>query len=70
MMRHILPNAMTAALTYLPFILRGSVTTLTSLDFLATACRRLAVARRAGAAGQEQPQRAVARLHRFFTIAA
>jgi microcin C transport system permease protein len=34
MMRHILPNAMTAALTYLPFILAGSVTTLTSLDFL------------------------------------
>jgi microcin C transport system permease protein len=34
MMRHILPNAMTAALTYLPFILAGSVTTLTALDFL------------------------------------
>ena len=34
MMRHILPNAMTASLTYLPFILAGSVTTLTSLDFL------------------------------------
>jgi len=29
-----LPNAMTAALTYLPFILAGSVTTLTALDFL------------------------------------
>ncbi|SKA02195.1 microcin C transport system permease protein [Enhydrobacter aerosaccus] len=34
MIRHILPNAMTASLTYLPFILAGSVTTLTSLDFL------------------------------------
>ena len=34
MMRHILPNAMTASLTFLPFILAGSVTTLTSLDFL------------------------------------
>ncbi len=34
MFRHILPNAMTASLTYLPFILAGSVTTLTSLDFL------------------------------------
>jgi microcin C transport system permease protein len=34
MMRHILPNAMTASLTYLPFILAGSVITLTSLDFL------------------------------------
>jgi microcin C transport system permease protein len=34
MFRHILPNAMTAAITFLPFILAGSVTTLTSLDFL------------------------------------
>ncbi len=34
MIRHVLPNAMVAALTYLPFILNGSITTLTSLDFL------------------------------------
>lgn len=34
MFRHILPNAMVAALTFMPFILGGSVTTLTSLDFL------------------------------------
>jgi len=34
MMRHILPNAMTASLTFLPFILAESVTTLTALDFL------------------------------------
>jgi microcin C transport system permease protein len=34
MMRHILPNAMTTSLTFLPFILAGSVTTLTALDFL------------------------------------
>jgi microcin C transport system permease protein len=34
MFRHILPNAMTASLTYLPFILAASVTALTSLDFL------------------------------------
>ena len=34
MFRHILPNAMTASLTYLPFIVAGSVTTLTALDFL------------------------------------
>lgn len=32
--RHMLPNAMVATLTMLPFILSGSVTTLTSLDFL------------------------------------
>lgn len=30
----VLPNAMVAALTFLPFILSGSITTLTSLDFL------------------------------------
>lgn len=34
MLRHVLPNAMVATLTYLPFILNGSITTLTSLDFL------------------------------------
>jgi len=34
MVRHILPNAMIATLTYLPFILSGSVTMLASLDFL------------------------------------
>ncbi|MFN7709600.1 MAG: ABC transporter permease [Holosporales bacterium] len=34
MVRHILPNAMVATLTYLPFILNGAITTLTSLDFL------------------------------------
>ncbi len=32
--RHMLPNAMVATLTFLPFILCGSVGTLTSLDFL------------------------------------
>ena len=31
---HILPNALVALLTYLPFILCGSITTLASLDFL------------------------------------
>ncbi|QLK61821.1 ABC transporter permease subunit [Enterobacteriaceae bacterium Kacie_13] len=34
MLRHMLPNAMVATLTYLPFILCGSITTLASLDFL------------------------------------
>ena len=33
-LRHMLPNAMVATLTFLPFILCGSVGTLTSLDFL------------------------------------
>jgi microcin C transport system permease protein len=34
MWRHVLPNAMVATLTYLPFILSGSITILASLDFL------------------------------------
>jgi len=32
--RHTLPNAMVATVTFMPFILSGSVTTLTGLDFL------------------------------------
>ena len=34
MFRHVLPNAMVATLTFLPFILSGSLVVLTSLDFL------------------------------------
>lgn len=34
MYKHILPNAMVAALTFLPFILNSAITTLTALDFL------------------------------------
>ena len=34
MFRHLLPNAMVASMTFLPFILSSSVTTLTALDFL------------------------------------
>nr|WP_206020043.1 ABC transporter permease [Pseudomaricurvus alkylphenolicus] len=34
MRRHILPNAVVATVTLVPFLLSGSVTTLTSLDFL------------------------------------
>jgi microcin C transport system permease protein len=34
MVKHLLPNAMVATLTFMPFVLNGSITTLTSLDFL------------------------------------
>ena len=34
MYRHILPNAVVATLTMMPFVLTGSITALTSLDFL------------------------------------
>jgi microcin C transport system permease protein len=32
--RHVLPNAMVATITFMPFTLAGSVTVLTALDFL------------------------------------
>ncbi len=32
--KHILPNALIATVTFMPFLLTGSITTLTSLDFL------------------------------------
>ncbi|WP_296267870.1 ABC transporter permease [Pseudomonas sp. UBA6562] len=34
MWRHILPNALSATLTFVPFMLTGAITTLTALDFL------------------------------------
>jgi microcin C transport system permease protein len=34
MFRHLLPNAMVATMTFLPFIVSSSVMTLTALDFL------------------------------------
>ena len=34
MRKHVLPNAMTATITFLPFVMIGSITALTSLDFL------------------------------------
>lgn len=34
MFKHVLPNAMVASVTYMPFILVASLTTLTALDFL------------------------------------
>jgi microcin C transport system permease protein len=34
MFRHLLPNAMVATMTFLPFIMSGAVMTLTALDFL------------------------------------
>jgi microcin C transport system permease protein len=34
MFKHLLPNAMVATLTFMPFLLSGSITALTALDFL------------------------------------
>ena len=66
MFRHILPNAMTAS-PHLPALHPGRLRhhpDVARLPGLRPAAR-LALARRAAAAGQEQPQRAVARLHRL-----
>jgi microcin C transport system permease protein len=34
MFKHLMPNAMVATITFMPFIVSGSITTLTALDFL------------------------------------
>jgi microcin C transport system permease protein len=34
MLRHVLPNALVSAVTYIPFVMSGAVTALTTLDFL------------------------------------
>jgi len=34
MIKHLMPNAMVATITFMPFIVSGSIATLTSLDFL------------------------------------
>jgi hypothetical protein len=67
MFRHLLPNAMVATLTFLPFILSGSITTLTSLDFprLRTAAG-IGLAGRADRAGQAQSAGAVAGADRLL----
>ena len=53
--KHVLPNAMVATLTFLPFIVNSSISTLTSLDFLGLGhAAGLALARRTPAAGQIQ----------------
>ncbi len=41
MVKHVLPNAMVATLTFLPFVLNGSISTLTALDFSVSACRQV-----------------------------
>ena len=61
MFKHILPNALVATLTFLPFTLAGSITTLTSLDFsgIRTA-RRLPISWRTAGPGQSQSAGSVA----------
>ena len=66
MFRHVLPNAMVATLTFLPFILSGSITTLTSLDFLGFGLPPGSPSLgEILAPGQGEPPGAVARHHRL-----
>ena len=65
--RHVLPNAMVATLTMLPFALAGSVTILTSLDFSRNRpAARLGLSRRGSGPRQGQPQRALAGPYRLL----
>ncbi len=59
-LRHMLPNAMVATLTFLPFILCSSITTLTSLDFLGFGLPLGSPPSATAAAGQKQPAGALA----------
>ncbi len=67
MFKHLLPNAMVATLTFLPFKLSGSITALTALDFLglglppgSPSLGELLLQ------GKAQPRSAVARPHRLL----
>ena len=69
MFRHVLPNAMVATLTFLPFILTGAIATLAALDFLgfglppgSPSLGELL------AQGKAEPAGAVARPHRLLHL--
>jgi microcin C transport system permease protein len=61
MFRHVLPNAMVATITFIPFILAGSVTVLTSLDFLG-----IGLPPGSASLGEGEPAGAVAGAHRIL----
>ena len=67
MFKHLLPNAVVSTITFMPFILSGSVTTLTALDFLGfglpPGSASLGELHRPG---QEQPAGALAGHHRLL----
>ena len=65
MFKHLLPNAMVATLTFLPFKLSGAITALTALDFLGLGLPPGSPSLgELLAAGQGQPAGAVAGPHR------
>ncbi len=64
-----LPNAMVATLTFLPFILCSSITTLTSLDFRLRPAARFAIAWRTAAAGENNLQAPWLGIAAFLSVA-
>ena len=63
----VLPNAMVATLTFLPFVLNGSIYDADGARFpRLRPAARFGFARRAAAAGQVQPSGALARAHRLL----
>ncbi len=68
-LRHMLPNAMVATLTFLPFILCSSITTLTSLDFLGFGLPLGSPPRRTAAAGQNNLQAPWLGIAAFLSVA-
>lgn len=68
MFRHMLPNAMVATLTLMPFIVTGTIATLASLDFgfwIACLC---SVFGRVDFASKTKPSGSMVRLYCFFYI--
>ena len=69
MFRHMLPNAMVATLTMLPFIITGTISTLAILDFLGLWPAVVGpVTGRADLAGQTKPASAMAGVYRVFHL--
>jgi microcin C transport system permease protein len=69
MFRHMLPNAMVATLTFLPFIVTGTIATLAGLDFLGFGLPSSAPSLgEMTLAGQAEPAGAVAGLHRVLHL--
>ena len=69
MFRHMLPNAMVATVTLLPFIITGTISTLAGLDFLGYGLPSSApVAGRTYPASQTEPASALAGFHRLLHL--
>ncbi len=68
-LRHMLPNAMVATLTFLPFILCSSITTLTSLDFLGFGLPLGSFSRRTSFTGENNLQAPRLGIAAFLSVA-